>query len=363
MIFPARTLLRVALSVVLWSAAGMFFALPALRQQGAWPGQLLESLCNWWAWGLLAPLFVAIDQRLPFAHGRWATRLASHLALSLVLVPAYVLLDVSLIALVGRGIWPWDMTLVSFASIVLQSFAWGLVVYLLIVGASHAYAALQWQMAAELRMEKLERSSSEARLHALRSQLDPHFVFNALNTVSSQITRDARLARQMIGHLGDLLRQSLESRARHQVTLQEELAFLEHYLAIQRIRFADRLRVSIDIPAQCMNALVPTLLLLPLVENAIRHGISPRASGGQVSISARQQHGLLILTVEDDGVGLPEGDVVMPGIGLSITRERIEATHPRDTTTLVVEPRPVGGTIVLVSFPFLGNGHGIDAAP
>ncbi len=118
-------------------------------------------------------------------------------------------------------------------------------------------------------------------------QLDPHFLFNALNTISSQVERDPRLARSMIEHLGDLLRLSLESRDREEIPLAEELAFLDHYLAIQRIRFGDKLKIEIRIDPEVLYAPVPCLFIQPLVENAIRHGISRRASGGTVIVSAR----------------------------------------------------------------------------
>ena len=157
-------------------------------------------------------------------------------------------------------------------------YLWGWLVYWVILGAWLALNYYERFVTSELRRERLERRFSEARLNNLRLQLDPHFLFNALNTVSSQVERDPRLARRMIEHLGDLLRLSLDSKDRQEVTLTEELAFLDHYLAIQRIRFGDHLRIETDVAPEVRHASVPSLILQPLVENAVRHGLASRAS-------------------------------------------------------------------------------------
>ena len=162
-------------------------------------------------------------------------------------------------------------------------------------------------MSSQLRTRAMEKSYSQARLNALRMQLDPHFLFNALNTISSHVERDPKLTRLMIEHLGDLLRMSLESKDRQEVPLAEELAFLDHYLAIQKIRFGRRLKVEIDVAPEVRYASVPSLFLQPLVENAIRHGISHRASGGTVQVTAEPVGGKLAIRVADDGAGLPPG--------------------------------------------------------
>ena len=161
-------------------------------------------------------------------------------------------------------------------------------------------------------------------------QLDPHFLFNALNTISSQVERDPRLARTMIEHLGDLLRLSLDARDRQEIPLAEELAFLDHYIAIQKIRFAENLRIEIQIAPEVKYALVPCLIVQPLVENAIRHGISQRASCGTVTVTAERDRNQVKIRVLDDGVGLPPGWALeeSSGTGLSVTRERILGLHP-----------------------------------
>jgi len=231
-------------------------------------------------------------------------------------------------------------------------FLWNWLIYWVIVGAWQAYQYYRRYLSSELRRERLERQFSEARLNALRMQLDPHFLFNALNTISSQLERDPRLAREMIEHLGDLLRLSLDSKDRQEVPLAEEMAFLAHYLAIQKIRFGDNLRVEIRVDPEVKYASVPSLFVQPLVENAIRHGISRRASGGKITVSAGKAGDQLEIRVLDDGVGLPPGWELetSSGLGLSVTRERIAGLH-NGLSHFSVLNRAEGGTEVRIVLP------------
>ena len=243
-------------------------------------------------------------------------------------------------------------------------FLWSVLVYCLIVGIWQAYLYHQRYLSGELRVERLERSFSQARLNALRMQLDPHFLFNALNTISSQVEREPRLARQMIEHLGDLLRLSLENKDRQEVPLIEEMSFLEHYLAIQRIRFGDRLRFETEIAPDVQYAVVPCLVVQPLVENAIRHGISSRSTGGTVTVSARRlaspAASQLEIRVSDDGVGLPRGWTIetSTGLGLSVTRDRIQGLHPDGAGRLTVQ-RLAKGTEAVIVVPLRWNSKAV----
>ena len=241
---------------------------------------------------------------------------------------------------------------------------WNWLIYWLILGAWQAYRYYDHYIAAELRLERLEKNFSEARLNALRMQLDPHFLFNALNTISSQVERDPKLARGMIEHLGDLLRLSLESKDRQEVPLAEEMAFLEHYLAIQKIRFGDHLRIETQIAPEVKYASVPCLFIQPLVENAIRHGISRRASGGTVIVSAHRVGNRLGIRVLDDGLGLPVGWTLenSGGVGLSVTRQRVAGLYPDGETSFAVNRRASGGTEVEISLPLRWTGKDAHAA-
>jgi LytS/YehU family sensor histidine kinase len=243
-------------------------------------------------------------------------------------------------------------------------FLWEWLNYWLILGAWQAYRYYDRYVASELRLERLEKSFSEARLNALRMQLDPHFLFNALNTISSQLERDPKLARRMIEHLGELLRLSLASKDRQEVPLAEEIAFLEHYLAIQKIRFGDHLQIETQIAPEVKYASVPCLFVQPLVENAIRHGISRRASGGTVIVSAQRDGDRLDIRVLDDGVGLPTGWTLenSSGVGLSVTRQRVAALYPDGETGFAVNRRASGGTEVEISLPLRWTGKDTHAA-
>lgn len=352
-----RWLRRSLLAVVIWTAIGFVFALPGFAAGGNWHKPLLASLAQWWSWGLLTPAIVAVDQWLPFSSRQPVRRVIAHLFLSLVFTAAYVYLFAAVISAMGLA--PWSRLLDGqlLMNALRSMFLWSVLVYCLIVGVWQAYLYHQRYLSGELRMERLERSFSEARLNALRMQLDPHFLFNALNTISAQVEREPRLARQMIEHLGDLLRLSLENKDRQEVLLFEEMAFLDHYLAIQKIRFGDRLRFEMRIDAEVKYAIVPCLVVQPLVENAIRHGISSRSTGGTVAVSAQRIEEQLEIRVTDDGMGLPPGWTLenSSGLGLSVTRERIRGLHPDGGSRFSVRRLRQGGTEVVILLPLRFN--------
>jgi len=177
------------------------------------------------------------------------------------------------------------------------------------------------------------------------------------------VERDPKLARGMIEHLGDLLRLSLESKDRQEVPLAEEMAFLEHYLAIQKIRFGDHLRIEMQIAPEVKYASVPCFFVQPLVENAIRHGISRRASGGTVIVSARKDGDRLEIRVLDDGVGLPTDWTLenSSGVGLSVTRQRVAGLYLDGETRFAVNRRASGGTEVEISLPLRWTGEDVHA--
>ena len=274
---------RWLLASLLWSILGLLFALPNLSVSN-WIRPLLGSLAQWWTWGLVTPLIFWADARLPFNEKQLMKRIMAHLLPSLAVTTLYIYIFTAVRALLGLGVWRALVGPHLLSAAFRGGLLWSWLVYWLIFGARQTYRYHEHYLASELRLERMERSFSQARLNALRMQLDPHFLFNALNTVSSQVERDPRLARSMIEHLGDLLRLSLEARDKQEVPLAEEMAFLDHYLAIQKIRFGASLRIEIRIAPEVRYALVPCLIVQPLVENAIRHGISRRVSGGAVMV-------------------------------------------------------------------------------
>jgi signal transduction histidine kinase len=342
----------VALAALGWTAVGVVFALPSIANGGNWWPNLFFSFTQWWSWGVIAAAIVWIDRRLPLSDKQLPQRIVLHLVLSAPVTSAYLYLLAAVRALAGDGPWRAAYDPQTLMNALRGMFLWSWLVYWLILGAWQAYQYYERYLSSELRRERLEHLFAEARLNSLRMQLDPHFLFNALNTISSQVDRDPRMARMMIERLGDLLRRSLELRDREEIPLAEELAFLEHYLAIQRIRFGTRLKVDLDVDAGVRYAPVPCLILQPLVENAIRHGVSPRASGGSIVVSARAVEGRLLIRVVDDGVGLPAGWSLesSAGIGLSLTRDRIRGLYP-GFGQLVVRPGETGGTEASLTLP------------
>lgn len=346
--------LRIAIAAIVWTAIGLVFALPSLAAGGGWRNPALVSLAEWWSWGLLAWAIVTVDQALPFSSRQPLRRIVAHLFLSVIFTAVYIYLVAGVLAAMRLAPWSRLLSGQLLINAIRGMFLWSVLVYFLIVGVWQAYLYHQRYLSGELRMERLERSFSQARLNALRMQLDPHFLFNALNTISAQVEREPRLARQMIEHLGDLLRLSLENKDRQEVPLMEEMAFLEHYLAIQRIRFGDRLRFETRIDPEVKYAMVPCLVVQPLVENAIRHGLSSRATGGTVVVSAGrvpdQSTEQLEIRVIDDGVGLPKGWNLdtSTGLGLSATRERVRGLHPNGGSRFAIRRLPQGTEVVIL---------------
>jgi len=340
------------LAFAFWTAIALVFALPLLATTHNHQRTLLSAMAQWWSWGMLVPMILTLDRALPFTSRQLTRRVLVHLVLGPVLIMVYTYLQACMEALmrlhpwsrlVGRAL-PLEATREMF---------WSMLVYCVIVGAWETYQYQQHFLSAELQMERLERTSSDARLNALRMQLDPHFLFNALNTISAHVEREPQSARRMIEHLGDLLRLSLQSHGRQEIPLSKELAFLDHYLAIQMMRFGDKLKIDYEIAHGVRQALVPSLFIQPLVENAIRHGISRRARGGFIQLTAKNSADRLVLRVSDDGVGLPPNWSLeaQTGLGLALTRERIAVLHPNGTSEFNVCARREGGTDVTISFP------------
>ncbi|KAA6460268.1 sensor histidine kinase [Acidobacteria bacterium AB60] len=337
---------RACLLAVGSTIIGVIFALPM------WKTQWTQALPQWWAWGLIVPLMVVADRRLPFTNQQFGHRIAAFVAGDVIFTSFYVWVFFALQAALGRTKWSHLTPQGMFGWEFVDWFLWSSLIYWMIIGALQAYRYYGHYMSSQLHLQKLEKSYSQARLNALRMQLDPHFLFNALNTISSHVERDPRLTRSMIEHLGDLLRMSLETKDRQQVPLAEELAFLDHYLEIQKIRFGDQLEVIIDVAPEVRYASVPSLFLQPLVENAIRHGISRRATGGTVTVSAQRLGDNLAIRVEDDGAGLPHAWSLerSAGLGLSVTRERLAGLYPNENS-FIVKRRQEGGTAVEILLP------------
>jgi LytS/YehU family sensor histidine kinase len=229
------------------------------------------------------------------------------------------------------------------------------IIYWAVLGIGYGIQFYRKYREGVLRASHLETQLVQAQLQALKMQLHPHFLFNTLNAISTLVRKNRnKSATDMIAGLSDLLRLTLESVGVQKVPLKQELDFLETYLEIEQTRFEDRLRIQMDIHPDTLEAFVPNLLLQPLVENAIRHGIAPHSSGGCVEIKARRDEDRLWLQVRDDGPGLPEGDVLNTGVGLVNTRARLERLYgTRHRFSL--SNAPTGGAVVTLEIPLEYN--------
>ena len=286
---------------------------------------------DWLLYGALTPVVFQLARRYPVRH-----YLALHIIASLVSCAAWAGSG----ALLRRVLIPGpdgaitSQFLVSWFFITLP---FGVAVYFAVVGVERAVFYFF--------------ESREARLGALRAQLTPHFLFNSLNAVGVLVRdRDTETASRVIEELGAMLHELLKEDAAHEVTLAQELAFLDRYLAVQQIRFSDRLRPTIDVDADTLGAVVPTLILQPLVENAIRHGIAKRTDSGQVRVGGRREGDDLVLTVADDGPGMTTAGAT-GGVGLANIRARL-ATLYGNRARLDLKSPPGGGTVANVRLPY-----------
>jgi len=225
--------------------------------------------------------------------------------------------------------------------------------YVAIVLIAHAVSYYWRFQDRELRTSQLETQVTKARLQALKSQLQPHFLFNTLHSISALMLTDVAAADKMMTRLSDLLRMSLEDIQAQVTTLSRELEFVNGYLAIENIRFEDRLRIVIDIAPETLDAEIPHLLLQPLVENAVRHGISRLSSGGEIQITARRDEHNLHIRVRDNGPGFGDGDSPhsKAGVGLKATRERLETLFGT-AQSFEVRASVRGGVEACVQVPF-----------
>ena len=300
------------------------------RFVGKWPASLgalvLLNFAWWYLWALMAPSVVWLAQHVPFARGTLVRAIAVH-------VPAVIVFSFTHIVAMEAVHW-WlahaeGRTYAWWTQVQRSAFLyldWEMMTYWAIVGLSHAILFYRESRERELRSAQLETRLVAAQLTTLQQQLHPHFLFNTLHAISSLMHKDVNAADRVLIQLSDLLRITLEHSGRQDITLDAELGALSKYLAIEQTRFADRLVVRFEIQPETLDCLVPSLLLQPLVENAIKYGVARRAGPGHVDIRARREGDKLVLEVRDDGAGLTEDALtaLQKGIGVSTTRARLQ---------------------------------------
>jgi two-component system, LytTR family, sensor kinase len=303
-------------------------------------------------WALITPGIIWLGRRVPpFGTPRWPLGVAVNFLSSMVIVFGTGLCFV----LNNRWVQgaPPDAAPLMTAAVRTFTywFSYDGLLYWAILAIDYGVRDFRRSRERALRAAQLETQLSEARLQALKMQLHPHFLFNALHTVGQLIrTGKDALAVQVVAGLGDLLRRVLDGAATQEVPLKQELEFLRSYIDIEQIRFRDKLEVVVDVDPEVLDAQVPHLILQPLVENAIKHGITPRTTPGRVLIGARRIEDSLHLTVRDDGSGMPE-PAGEQGVGLSNTSERLSRLYG-DQASFEVINMADGGVMARIVVPY-----------
>lgn len=379
-----------------WTFMGVLTAVGGLLDpRGRSPQPVLEwppityAFLQYYLWALLTPLIFWLGARYSLERSNWGARIALYVIVGVVVavfvdgVLSWLRFEVLTPLRRGAGFgggpggggsggpggrggfapgWsPWTGIrrvfflddLLIYAGVLAAAFARH---FFLGYRARQQEAVLLRAEASELHAHAahLQAQLAEARLSTLRTQLDPHFLFNTLNAVSTLVERDPRGVRRMIARLSELLRYSLERSAEQEVRLADEMRFLERYLEIMQIRFQGRLEVETDVQPEVLDALVPSLVLQPLVENAFKHGIGrlPPSRAGRIEIAARLDGDRVVLTVADNGVGLPRGTAPpTEGVGLRNTRSRLEQLYGSEQS-LALRDRDEAGVVAEVVLPF-----------
>lgn len=336
----------------IWCAGALFDAsqtLLTMHAMGAgkpWLRPFLIVWVSWLPWALATPFVIKLARRSPIVRGQIFKAMSMHLVAFAAISAAAEAWSASLQVIFN----PWHRSPPSslvdiWSDLLLEQLMTFVIVYALILAVTFVVDSRE-------RMARQNEELSRAQLAALRGQMDPHFMFNTLNSIAS-LVYDQRgdAAVSMILGLSELLRRASEDSHRAQVTLREEVEYLQRYVDIQKIRFGDRLRVSIDIPDELLAKQVPNLLLQPLVENAIKHGISKRQSGGEVRVAGISRHGTLRLTVYNDGPWTQEDLAgASQRVGLGNLRTRLQILHG-ELSDLLLRPAEQGGVEVIVTLP------------
>lgn len=317
---------------------------------GVWKHAMLYELAYCYAWAAVTPLIFALGRRFPLESGRWVRNLPVQLGASLVLAAATKFAHVLLFSSIGLSWFP-ALPVSTMLRSVMGMLDYGGVLYWVVLLIGQSMDSFRRQHTDQIHKSQLQAQLAEAQLRALRMQMHPHFLFNALNSLAELIHQDPRAADRMLTRLSELLRIFLRSSETQEVCLEKEIDFLERYLEIQKIRFEERLTVEIRVDPETRAAAVPSLILQPLVENAILHGIANREDG-RIEIRAYRENECLQLSVIDNGSGKATPHSFPPeGIGLQSTRRRLEQVYS-DDFVFRLERCDDGGAAARILIPF-----------
>ncbi len=356
----ARKVAIVATVLGLWGALVLLFAAPlALRDPVSWRQAVSFGGSFWALWLLFLPAVAWLSFRFPIERRRLLRNVGLHLLACLLMVGANRATFRAVARIFPRpqrsetpGRSPGSKTdrrlpgpPGAFGAFLGLRAALDVLVYWSLVGVCQAITNFRSSQERERRAAELEARLTSAKLQALRMQINPHFLFNTLNSIAALVYVNPRAADEMLGDLSELLRRSLDSMEEQEIPLAQELEFIGAYLSIEQKRFGERLRLEQSVPDELMKALVPALILQPLVENAIRHGIEPRRGPGLISIEAKQEDKHLHLIVRDNGRGLPGADLNSSGrrgIGLTNTQARLQGLYGQDQSFSFGRAEPQG---------------------
>jgi two-component system LytT family sensor kinase len=317
--------LRLAIGLAAWTLIGLFFASQTYigwsyaQRPLTWAQAFAVGLTAWYVRAALSPIVGALARRFPIGRTNLARRVLLHLGTGLAWsVAATVLVQWLSMALVG----------LPSRAFSLMEFQTSLLTYVVLVGLTQTADSYRRSRDREVTASRLQAQLATARLDLLRMQLNPHFLFNALHDISELMHEDVERANRMVEDLSELLRLSLRYVGESEVPLSEEVGFLRRYLELEQMRFQDRLETRVDVEPDALSARVPYLILQPLVENAVRHGVAARVERGRVEVRGRADGEALVLEVYDDGPGLnPPVGKAAEGIGLRNTRDRLRESY------------------------------------
>lgn len=314
--------------------------------------ELVYAGSHWLLVGIFTPLVYRLGKRFPFSRARLTGWISIHSVGALGLCIG--LTSLGFLMATRLKLLPHSTSLLrAFVPWMLSGLPFAVSIYFALLGCVYTYSYFIEARKREAEAARLEAQLSEARLGALRMQLNPHFLFNSLNALSALVReQDTQAASRMLELIADVLRQVLRPDQTNEIPLSEEIAFVAQYLEIEQVRFSDRLDVRWDIEKSAMSALVPSFIMQPIVENAIKHGVLKTADSGVIEIFARVRGELLELKVLDNGEGI-QGSPTKVGVGLSNTRERLHALYG-DGAKLSLGARRTGGTEATISLPLRG---------
>ena len=352
-----------------WAIIGVFFAgrnIVSSISRGApiaWAEGVFFELIYWLVWGFFTPVIFWFARRYYIQRRPRIRSVLALIGFGLVVAPLHTALEAAINMLIAWRVLhtPTErlqQVLGAMPTIILIESFTGLITYAVIVGFFYTFDYYQKFRERELIAAQLGGRLAQAELQNLKMQLQPHFLFNTLHAISVLMQEDVPSANRMLVRLSELLRMTLDSAGAQEVTLKEELEFLGRYLEIEQTRFQDRLSVKFAVSPATLDARVPNLLLQPLVENALRHGIARRARAGRLEIRAERESNYLLLEVRDNGPGLPtdpEAEIVK-GVGLSNTRARLEQLYGLSHRFEIANAEG-GGVLVTVTIPFRPSGE------